>query len=315
MDDRGRLAQSLTPKQAWKSTSKSMGRWRRAMRRVFSSLTELDPPRGVGSTAVFVFMILAAGYGINRGGHAGEMVEGLHALCNGAANAAGFRITSVALAGASQLKRDEVLALAGVDSNSSLLCLDPATARARLAGNPWVAEATVLKLYPGRLQIEIKEREPIALWQKAGDVSVIAADGTVLEPYTAARFARLPLVVGMGADAEAKDLLALLAGAPAIAAEVKASVLVARRRWNLHLNNGVEVLLPERDPAAALTLLSELQRDKNLLARDITTVDLRLPDRVTVRLSDAAAQARTDAINAALKDKKKRKGADKGSET
>lgn len=312
MDDRGRLAQSLTPKQAWTSKTSRLARGRRAMRRVFSTLIELNPPRGVGSATVFVFMLLAAAYGINRGDHAKELADGLHALCNGAANAAGFRITSIALAGTKQLKRDDVLALAGVDASSSLLCLDPASARARLDDNPWVAEATVMKLYPGRLQIEIKERVPVALWQKAGDVSVIADNGTVLEPYTGARFSQLPLVVGEGADLAARDILALLADAPAIRAQVKASVLVAKRRWNLHLNDGIEVLLPEHDPAAALAQLAGLARDKDLLSRDITVVDFRLPDRVVVRLSDAAAQARAEAIKAALKDKKTKR---KGSET
>jgi cell division protein FtsQ len=49
-----------------------------------------------------------------------------------------------------------------------------------------------------------------------------------------------------------------------------------------------------------------LDREKKLLSRDIVAVDLRLPDRVSVRLSDAAAQAREDA----LKDTKKKKGGD-----
>ena len=77
-----------------------------------------------------------------------------------------------------------------------------------------------------------------SLWQRDGDVSVIADDGTVLETYSGARFGNLPLVVGEGADLAARDILALLAGAPAIRAQVKASVLVAKRRWNLHLEDG-----------------------------------------------------------------------------
>ena len=66
--------------------------------------------------------------------------------------------------------------------------------------NPWIADATVLKLYPGRLRIGIIERKPFALWQKDGAVSLIAADGTVLEHYVPPRFAALPLVVGKGAE-------------------------------------------------------------------------------------------------------------------
>jgi len=82
---------------------------------------------------------------------------------------------------------------------------------------------------------------------------------------------------------------------------VHASVLVGERRWNLRLKNGIDVRLPESDMVGALERLVALDREKNLITRDIVTIDLRLADRVTVRLSNAAAQARLEA----LKTKKK----------
>src|SRR5437899_2900195 len=84
----------------------------------------------------------------------------------------------------------------------------------------------------------------------AGFVSVIAADGTVLEPYVAPRLVQLPLVVGSGAQARAKELLALLDHHPALRDFVHASVLVGERRWNLRLKNGIDVRLPETQVAA-----------------------------------------------------------------
>ncbi len=87
--------------------------------------------------------------------------------------------------------------------------------------NPWIAEATVLKLYPGRLRIEIKERKPFALWQKDGRVSLIAADGTVLEPFVPQRFAALPQVVGEGAEHAGRIFSRLLARYPGIARRSK----------------------------------------------------------------------------------------------
>ena len=99
------------------------------------------------------------------------------------ANAVGFRITSIALAGQRRLTREEILTTAGITGRSSLLFLDAAEARARLKANPWIAEATVLKLYPGRLHIAVTERDAFALWQRDGKVEVIADDGTVVEPF------------------------------------------------------------------------------------------------------------------------------------
>jgi len=112
--------------------------------------------------------------------------------------------------------------------------------------------------------------------------------------------------LGRGAERQAKDFLGILDRYPDIRAALRASVLVADRRWNLRLANGIDVRLPENDVEGALDRLVALDRDKKLLSRDIVAVDLRLPDRVTVRLSDAAAQAREDAV----KEKKKKNGGD-----
>ena len=111
-------------------------------------------------------------------------------------------------------------------------------------------------------------------------------------------------MVGPGAERQAKDFLAVIDRYPDIRSMLRASVLVAERRWNLRLANGIDVRLPEGNVGQALDRLVALDRDKKLLSRDITMVDLRLPDRVTVRLSDAAAQAREEALKANTKKKK-----------
>ena len=98
---------------------------------------------------------------------------------------------------------------------------------------------------------------------------------------------QLPLIVGRGADAQAKDFLTLLERFPDIRQQVRASILVGKRRWNLRLKNGLDVRLPEEGVASALEHLIALDRADKLLSRDIVSVDLRLADRVTVRLSDA----------------------------
>jgi cell division protein FtsQ len=269
-----------------------------------SSLLNARWPRGVGTAGTVVVILASLAYGSVKGEHVPTVIAALKDARDAAANAAGFRIVSVALAGQHHISREEVLAAAGVTDTTSLLFLDVEQTRERLKSNPWIADATVLKLYPGELQIGIREREAFALWQKDGQVSVIADDGTVLEPYVAPRLIELPLVVGRGAETRAKEFLALLDRHPDLRASVRATVLVGERRWNLRLKNGVDVRLPETDIAPALERLVALDKEKNLTTRDIVAIDLRLPDRVTVRLSEAAAQARIDAA----KDKAKKKG-------
>jgi cell division protein FtsQ len=240
-----------------------------------------------------------------KGGHLEAFVAALSDTRNAIANSAGFRITAVAINGRKQLSQDEILAIGGVNGRSSLLFLDAGAVRERLKADPWIAEATVQKFYPGELRIDIVERSPFALWQQDGRLSLIADDGAVLEPYVSRRFISLPLVVGKGAESRARDFLALLARYPQVRSVTKAAVLVGERRWNLRLKDGLDVRLPEYDVGNALASLSKLDKDERLFSRDIVAIDMRLPDRLTVQLSDDAAKARDELF----KDKKSKKKA------
>jgi len=269
------------------------------------SVLERRRPRGFGLAATVLVLVGAIVLGVTKGGHTDDVLGALSDTRNAAANAIGFRITSVAITGRKQLTQDEILAVGGVNGRSSLLFLDAASARDKLKADPWIADATVQKLYPGRLQIDVTERSPFALWQESGRVSVISADGTVLEPYVARRFISLPLVVGKGAETRASDFLGLLAKYPQVRSQVKAIVYVGERRWNLRLADGIDVRLPEFEVEKALATLSKMDKETGLFSRDITAIDMRLPDRLTVRLSEDAAKARNDL----LKDKKSPKKA------
>lgn len=278
----------------------------RPRRRVLATL-ERALPRGAGTFAAFAFLIASVGYGVARGGHAEAVGAQLAEIRDAAANSVGFEISAIALTGEKQLTREEILNIAGISGRASLLFLDAEAARTRLKANAWIADATILKLFPDRLHIAVTERRAFALWQKDGRVGVISRDGVVVEPFVAPHVAHLPLVVGNGAQIRAADFLAVMNGYPELRDQVHAYVLVADRRWNLRLKNGMDILLPEAEPAEAIKSLLALDRDKKLLSRDLAAIDLRIRDRVTVRLSDEAAAARAEA----LKDKKaKRKGGD-----
>jgi cell division protein FtsQ len=269
------------------------------------ALLERYLPSRIGVAATVLLLLGSTGFGIVKGGHLADFTAALSDTRNAIANSAGFRITAVAINGRKQLTQDEVLAIGGVNGRSSLLFLDAATVRDKLKENPWIGEATVLKLYPGQIQIDIVERSPFALWQNDGRLAVIADDGAVLEPYLSRRFISLPLVVGKGADTRARDFLALLDRYPQVKSQTKAAILVGERRWNLRLKDGLDIRLPEHDVGNALAALSKFDKEDRLFSRDIVTVDMRLPDRVSVQLSEDAAKAREELF----KEKKPKKKA------
>lgn len=268
-------------------------------------LERMMPRRAVLMLTVAT-MLGSAVLGVVKGGHVDAVLTQLADGRNALANSAGFRISSVVINGRKQLSQDEVLGIGGVNGRSSLLFLDAATVRDKLKANPWIAEATVQKFYPGQLQIDLVERSAFALWQQDGRLSVIAEDGAVLEPYVARRFVSLPLVVGKGAETRARDFLALLARYPQVHSVTKAAIFVGERRWNLRLKDGLDIRLPENDAGNALAALSKMDKEDRLFSRDIVAVDMRLPDRLSVQLSEDAAKAREELF----KDKKKKKAGD-----
>jgi cell division protein FtsQ len=320
MDGAGRLARSRRPQPNRKATAigaVALLRGQLGSHRVRARPLKDEPPhrlivlierhfpRRAGVVATVLLLLGSAGFGLVKGGHLEEFTSAVSDGRNALANSAGFRINTIAINGRKQLSQDDVLASGGVNGSSSLLFLDAASVRDKLKSNPWIADATVLKLYPGQLQIDVVERSAFALWQQDGRLSVIAEDGTVLKPDLSRPFLSLPLVVGKGAEKRAKEFLALLARYPQVRAVTKAAIFVGERRWNLRLEDGLDIRLPENGVASALALLSDLDREDRLFSRDIVAVDLRLPGRLTVQLSEDAAKAREELF----KEKKAKKKA------
>ena len=262
------LDESTPPQRSRRRPAASRGWASRTLRRVTLPLARVRVPRFAGSAALLAFLLGVSTYGIVRGDHIATIQAAIKDGADAAANAAGMRIATVSLSGQRQVSREEIFVAAGVTDRSSLLFLDVADARTRLEAIPWIAEATVRKLYPDRLQITVTEREAFALWQQQGKVHVIAADGTVLAAKVEPRLAALPFVVGNGAAVKARDFLAVLDRYPSVRDQVRAAILVADRRWNLRLKNGIDVRLlarwsarsKSRAPARRRTLNRDIRR-------------------------------------------------------
>src|SRR5947209_10460456 len=257
----------------------------------------LDFARRRGITLlVFSLIGTSIAYGMVRGGAYATLVEEYGTPADIIARNVGLPISTISIVGQNGLTDSEVFEASGIGPNNSLAFLDVAAVRDRLRAVPLIQEASVRKLYPDRVAIEIIERQPYALWQQDGQVSVVASDGTVIDAMRDGRFAALPFVVGEGANTRLPDYLALLAKAGDLKSKIRAGILVGGRRWSLSTTSGVEIMLPENNPEAALAALAGLDHDTRILEKDVISLDLRLPDRVVARLSEEAAAQRADTL-------------------
>jgi len=250
--------------------------------------------RGIGSVAALGFLASMGLIGSQAGGGLDAMRRLHGGLGDIAARMLGFPIRSVDVSGVKELSKEEILAASGMTPAGSLLLLDVAAARAGVKALPLVAEATVRKLYPDRVDIRVVEREAFALWQNEGAVSVVSSDGTVIDELRDARYLKLPHVVGPGARLRVREYAAILDGVPELKDQIRAGVLVSERRWTIKLANGVDVKLPEAAPVEALRRLARLDREAQVLSKDVIAVDLRVPGRVAFRLTEEAAAMRRE---------------------
>ncbi len=250
--------------------------------------------RGMGTISAFVFLGLVGAAGWVLGGHHDAMKSSHGSMRDITARSAGFPIRTVDVTGVKELTKEEILTASGLTPSASLLFVDVAQTRANVKALPLVAEATVRKLYPDRVNISIIEREPFALWQLEGNVSVVSADGTVIDNLSDTRYLKLPHVVGPGARLRVREYAGILDQVPELRSQIRAGVLVSERRWTLKLANGVDVKLPEENPVTALQKLAKLDRESQVLSKDIISVDLRNPGRVAFRLSEESAAARRE---------------------
>ncbi len=249
------------------------------------------PPR----TETMLFGAVIGGailYGSVLGGQFGQAVEQTTA-------AMGFAVEEIELSGNTYTPVDDVFAALGLDGRRSLVSIEPAAARSALTDLPWIASARIAKVYPSKLVVEVGERSPFAVWQTGEALSVIEQDGAVIGGYAAhPRLAALPLLVGKGAAETGAGFVATVQQYPIVADRVRAHIRVGQRRWDLRLDNGITVRLPETGVERALERLVTMQDELDVFGRDLAAIDMRLEDRTLFALTSNALDARRALIEA-----------------
>jgi len=275
-------------------------RWLRKPARMLqrARLGEMEPPRFAATIATAMLFAATGLYGGIQGGHTDEIVQAM-------TSRVGFAINDVKITGNNETSEIDVLQQIGLDGWTSMVGFDVREARVRVAELPWVESATVRKVYPATLEINIVEKKPFALWQQGSQVSVIQENGEVIAPFNGGRLAALPLIIGIGADESGPEFVSEVSKVRGLQGRVKAYIRVADRRWDLRLDSGVTIKLPEKGVEAALAEASRLDTEYSLFSRDVTAVDLRLSDRMTVALAPDVAEGRRKAFEEMQKQRKK----------
>ena len=269
-------------------TSRFIGQLHRRWSRFIRSAKPMR--RGVGS--LLAITVLSGGFlaGAITGGHGPALLAGF-------AGSVGLQATDIVISGQIETREQDVVDVLQLTQTRSLVGFDAKAARDRIAELPWVDEVTVRKLYPGKLIVEMREKRAFAVWQKDEHLSVVQQSGDLISRFGISdllnnRFAHLPHLIGAGAAAAAGEILPIAAQYPEIANRVLSYSRVGDRRWNINLDGGLVVKLPETNLEDALKILASLQQERRVLVRQIASIDLRVSGRVALQLLPDAAGER-----------------------
>ncbi len=268
-------------------------------RRVQLGRTRRGFLNGKGQILCAAFVASAVLYGAIVGGQIEQIFNAAVTGAERAAVAMGFGVKRVVVEGQKNATDFAITTALGAGPETFMLAFDTDAAKDRLEAVPWIRHARVMRLLPSTLQVEIEERDPYAIWQNKRQTFVVDSEGVVLAPALPQAFPELPLVVGEGAGKHAAALYQTLAPYKDLRRRMLAALRVGDRRWTLKLRTGTEIMLPDGNIEMALDALEKLERERGVFQQDIAAIDMRLHDRITLRLRETTAASVVDAATPA----------------
>lgn len=244
-------------------------------------------------TATAGSILLAAIAALFVSGTVGRALHAVDTASAAAVDDAGFGISQVHIIGNARTPGESIVAALGFKPGQSIFAADIQSARLRLKKLDWVADADVRRRYPDDVSVRLVEKLPFALWQAPDRrLWVVERNGGLITSDGVEAFRTLPLLAGAGGSS-ASDIVDAVAQHRAILARVRAYQRVSERRWNLILDDGVVVKLPEQNWLKELDALEHLIIDKGILERDVVEIDLRSPTQYYFVLKSGEKKSET----------------------
>ncbi len=226
--------------------------------------------------------------------HGSALVTGISYSTQMAFAKLGFRLEDVIVEGRMRTDKALILKELNVGRGTPLLSINLSEAKIKLEGISWIKSVRVERRFPDTLFIRISEKEPVALWLNQAKTYLVDRDGELVETQEVHKYKNLLIVTGHQAPREVGKLIALLDKFPEIRSRVTAATHLRSNRWDIRLDDKMDVKLPEKEADQALAYLLDLERTHHLIDKEVITIDMRLPGQLIFRLTPEAAQEKNN---------------------
>jgi cell division protein FtsQ len=197
--------------------------------------------------------------------------------------AAGFGIDQVNVSGQHYTSDSDVFDALDLPNVKTFAAFDSDAALKRIERISWVDTAQITRVYPGTLDVVIRERTPAFMWQRGETNFLVDATGRTLGPVARASTWNLPRVVGEGAETEAILMLSALRQYPQIERQYAYGERIAERRWRIVLKNGTALELGADREIEGFEEVATAREAASALKGTPMVVDVRTPGRIAIR--------------------------------
>tara|TARA_B100000609_G_scaffold199145_1_gene200880 strand:- start:1605 stop:2459 length:855 start_codon:yes stop_codon:yes gene_type:complete len=210
----------------------------------------------------------------------GKLIE----VSGNISKAAGLIVQEVVVEGRSKTRKNALLQALQVSEGDNILTINIKEMKDRINKLPWVKFARIERHFPNKISLTLVERTPMARWQTNRMLKLIDDHGDVIPVVDLTSFSNLPIIIGKNAPKIAGQILRTLSNEPHLFRRVKSLTLVSDRRWDVELDNQINVHLPEKNPGKAWTHLATVEQGHNIFGDQVQGIDMRLENQLIIKI-------------------------------
>lgn len=196
----------------------------------------------------------------------------------------GLTVREVIVEGRSKTRKSVLLQALQVSEGDNILAINITEMKDRINKLPWVKTARIERHFPNKISLTLFERTPMARWQTNRMLKLIDVHGDVIPIVDLTRFSNLPIIIGKNAPKIAGQILNTLSNEPHLFRRVKSLTLVSDRRWDVQLDNQINVHLPEKNPGKAWAHLATVEQGHNIFGDQVQGIDMRLENQLIIKI-------------------------------
>jgi cell division protein FtsQ len=223
-----------------------------------------------------------------------SVADGISNHISAVAGYLGFSLEDVVVEGRMRTDKSQILNALNLERGKPLFSIDLNTSKQKLEELSWVKAVRIERRLPDTILIRISEKDPVAVWQNKSKTFLVDRDGELVEIKEVFKNKNLLIVTGHQAPRHIGELIILLEKFPDLKVRVTGATHLRSTRWDIRLDDKIDVKLPEQEIEKALLYLIDLEKHHQLADRDIRTIDMRLPGQLIFRLTPDSVQQKNN---------------------